>query len=89
MENQFEIIKHVQGLLAKETEAREQAEEKLEDFLGDKLTTGSGHATWDSGIKSCIAVSKLPSSFQLYLLVSSPNRVTISSSLALTGGSMW
>lgn len=32
MENQFEIIKHVQGLLAKETKAKEQAEKKLEDF---------------------------------------------------------
>ena len=37
MENQFEIIKHVQGLLAKETKAREQAEEKLEDFKNSYL----------------------------------------------------
>lgn len=37
MENQFEIIKHVQGLLAKETEAREQAEEKLEKFKNSYL----------------------------------------------------
>ena len=25
-----------------------ESEEKLEEFLGDNLTTGSGHATWDS-----------------------------------------
>jgi len=37
MENQFEIIKHVQGLLAKETKAKEQAEEKLEDFKNSYL----------------------------------------------------
>tara|TARA_R100000900_G_scaffold96854_1_gene75048 strand:- start:677 stop:973 length:297 start_codon:yes stop_codon:yes gene_type:complete len=37
MENQFEIIKHLQGLLAKETEAKEQVEEKLEDFKNSFL----------------------------------------------------
>ena len=37
MENQFEIIKHVQGLLAKETKAKEQAEEKLEKFKNSYL----------------------------------------------------